>query len=74
MVSEAVREKIFFNYDLLKRILSGFLFAPMIALVLLLSEGNFRVLCWLAYLVIAFEIFSPKVKGHYFLRSLALIF
>ena len=74
MVSEAVREKIFFNYDLLKRILSGFLFAPMIALVLLLSEGNFRVLCWLAYLVIAFEIFSPKVKGHYLLRSLALIF
>ena len=74
MVSEVVKGKIFFNYDLLKRILSGFLFAPMIALVLLLSEKNFRVLCWLAYVVIAFEIFSPKVKGHYFLRSFALIF
>jgi len=74
MVSEVVGGKVSFNYDLLKRILSGFLFAPMIALVLILSESNFRILCWLAYLVIAFEIFSPKVKGYYLIRSLALIF
>ena len=74
MVSETVKERLFLNYDLVKRILSGFLFAPMIALVLILSENNFRILCWLAYLVIAFEIFSPKVKGHYVSRCLALIF
>ena len=74
MVSEVVNGKVSFNYDLLKRILSGFLFAPMIALVLILSESNFRILCWLAYLVIAFEIFSPKIKGHYLLRSFALLF
>jgi phosphatidate cytidylyltransferase len=74
MESEVVREKLFFNYDLLKRVLCGFLFAPMIVLVLILSENNFRILCWLAYLVIAFEIFSLKIKGHYFLRSFALLF
>ena len=74
MVSEVVREKVSFNYDLLKRVLSGFLFAPMIALVLILSESNFRILCWFAYLVMAFEIFSPKVKGYYLIRSFALIF
>ena len=74
MVSEVVKEKLFFNYDLLKRVLSGFLFAPMIALVLLLSESNFRILCWFAYLVMAFEIFSPQIKGHYFYRALASIF
>ncbi len=75
MVSEVVKEKkLFFNYDLLKRVLSGFLFAPMIALVLLLSESNFRILCWIAYFVMAFEILSPKVKGHYVLRGFALIF
>lgn len=74
MVSEAIKRKRFFNYDLLIRILSGFLFAPMIGLVLLLSESNFRILCWLAYVVIGFEIFSPKIKGHLILRALALIF
>ncbi len=76
MANEIVKgkAKLFFNYDLLRRTLAGFLFAPMIALVLLLSENNFRLLCWLAYLVMAFEIFSPKIKGHYFFRSLALIF
>lgn len=71
-VTESQKPKVFFNYDLLKRILSGFLFAPMIALVLLLSESNFRILCWMAYVVIGFEIFSPKIKGHLFLRAIAL--
>ena len=74
MVSETVKERLFLNYELVKRILSGFLFAPMIALVLILSEANFQVLCWLAYLVIAFEIFSPKVRGYYIVRSFALLF
>ena len=74
MVSETVKERLFLNYELVKRILSGFLFAPMIMLVLILSETNFQILCWLAYLVIAFEIFSSKVKGHYIVRSFALLF
>ncbi len=74
MVSETVKERLFLNYDLVKRILSGFLFAPMIVLVLVLSESNFQILSWLAYLMMAFEIFSPKVRGYYLVRSFALVF
>lgn len=74
MESKTIKEKLFSNYDLLKRVVSGFLFAPMIVLVLILSESNFRILCWIAYLIMMCEIFSPKVKGHYFVRVLAATF
>lgn len=54
--------------ELFTRILSSFIFLPAIALMYFASYEVFCLLCFMSCAVMAFEIFSNKIKGHFVLR------
>ncbi|MDR3187083.1 MAG: phosphatidate cytidylyltransferase [Holosporaceae bacterium] len=55
------------------RVISSFIFIPLIFLLFLVHHNAFLALCWTTFGVMACEIFSPKIKGKWALRTLALI-
>lgn len=77
MVDEVVMEsevKINGKTEFLTRLLSSFMFVPVITLIFVLPYWAFCVLCMAVYLIMAHEILFPGVKGHALLRACALLF
>ncbi|MDR2067868.1 MAG: phosphatidate cytidylyltransferase [Holosporaceae bacterium] len=54
------------------RVLSSFMFIPLIFLLFLVHRNVFLALCWTTFGVMACEILSPKIRGKWPLRALAL--
>ena len=67
-------KKIFAKRELFDRLLSSFLFVPVIALIFVVPYWAFVVLSFLTYFLIVHEILSPQIEGHVLLRSIALFF
>lgn len=58
--------------ELVTRILSSFIFLPVIAIMYFASYEVFCLLCSIACITIALEIFSSKIKRNFLLRFSAL--
>lgn len=77
MVHEAVAEqevKMSRKHEFLIRMLSSFVFIPIIALIFIVPYWSFCVMCMMVYLIMAHEILFPGVKGHALLRAFAMLF
>ncbi|MDR1362120.1 MAG: phosphatidate cytidylyltransferase [Holosporaceae bacterium] len=59
--------------ELVTRLLSSFLFIPMIMLMCLVPYWLFCALTAVVYVAIGFEIFSRKIQGHLLIRILAAV-
>ncbi|MDR1375612.1 MAG: phosphatidate cytidylyltransferase [Holosporaceae bacterium] len=75
MVSEMAQENevIDDGKEFIVRVLSSFMFIPLIFLLFLVPYNVFLALCWTTFCVMGCEIFSPKIKGKWALRALALV-
>lgn len=60
--------------ELLARMLSSFMFIPVIALIFVVPYWGFCVMCTMVYLIMAHEILSPGIRGYALLRFGALLF
>lgn len=60
--------------ELALRLMSSLALLPMIGLIFLPNNRYLFGLCWLILVLIAIEICSPKIKGHFRLRMAALFF
>ncbi len=60
--------------ELITRILSSFMFIPVIVLLYFASFKVLAVFSIVAFAAMAYEIFSPEIKGHKKLRSFMLAF
>ena len=60
--------------ELALRLISSFALLPMILVVFLQDSRYLFALCWLVLLLIALEIYSPKIQGHFRLKTMAMFF
>jgi phosphatidate cytidylyltransferase len=75
MESSVIKERIDTEKkEFMWRLFSSFLFILIVALLFWVPYRVFSVLCWGTYAVMISEIFSPKIKRKFLLRTFAAIF
>ena len=74
MVSEAVTIGVSDKKEFLTRVVSSFMFIPIVVTLFFVPRYVFAILCCGVYAIMAYEIFSPKIKGHILLRIGAALF
>lgn len=60
--------------EFLTRVLSSFMFVPMVAVLFFVPRYVFAIFCVCAYMVMVSEIFSSKIVGKYGLRLIGAAF